>query len=336
MGITLGTWEPEASLFAKFPFEPEAPWPTSSPHGRSRGAEAVVCRRACEVPRGRSEYCRMSDIETKFERLEIKYLIEEYEVDRIRDFIRAYCDEDEHNRSQSQEPEGGDRRGYEIASLYLDSPSLCFHRARERGDPERLKLRVRAYPGSRVTSLEIKRRVANIIDKSRVLVDRKLVEECAMGLADPIDSNPAARTEAARFARLMSTAVAGPTLLIRYEREAWVSDLDEYARITFDRRIVAQRVRDWDLSGDPERWCAFDDHWDEVHAEPPVVLEIKCHSSVPHWVGDLIRGHDLRQQNFSKYSIGIHLTGCEGGVRDLARRSSRNAGLAYGGARGFA
>jgi SPX domain protein involved in polyphosphate accumulation len=288
----------------------------------------------------------MSRFETQLERLEKKYLIEESEADQIREFLRPYCAEDEHNpsRAPSRAPSRGessfgvDRRGYTISSLYLDSPSLEFHRARERGDAERIKLRVRAYSGAEYATLEIKRRVADIIDKSRAAIDCKRIEESALGLAEPISTDPSASSHVLRFSRLMSTAVAGPTLLLRYEREAWASTVDDYARVTFDRKIVAQRVRDWDLSGDPERWCAFDDHWSGMRSEPPVVLEIKCQTTVPHWVGDLIRAHRLRQQNFSKYSIGIHLTGCEHGVRNLAPRSSRNAGLVYGasGTHGFA
>jgi hypothetical protein len=278
----------------------------------------------------------MSRFETRFERLEKKYLIEESEVDRVREFIGPYCIEDEHNRSRPRGPASSGRDGYEIASLYLDSPSLEFHRARERGDPERFKLRVRAYPGTRFASLEIKRRVADIIDKSRVAIDADRIEACAHGAVDPVLADPSCFAQAARFSRLMTAAVAEPTLLLRYEREAWTSTVDDYARVTFDRNIVAQRVRDWDMSGNPEGWCAFDDHWNGMRVEPPAVMEIKCHTTVPHWVGDLVRSLRLRQQNFSKYSIGIHLTGCEQGTRNLAPRSSRNAGLVYGAALGLA
>ena len=74
-----------------------------------------------------------------------------------------------------------------IDSLYLDTPALAFHQAKERGDPERLKLRIRTYPKHSPAVLELKRKVSDVIDKTRAVVDRKLVEDAAKGLAPARD-----------------------------------------------------------------------------------------------------------------------------------------------------
>jgi hypothetical protein len=76
-----------------------------------------------------------------------------------------------------------------------------------------------------------------------------------------------------------------------------------------DRNLSAQRVDTWDFDGDPDAWCEVAHFLAPGTPKPLVVLELKCRSRVPHWITDIIRHHDLRTQSFSKYSIGIHITG---------------------------
>jgi hypothetical protein len=262
----------------------------------------------------------MSSFESRFERLELKYLIDEATALQIQRALEPVCRPDSHNPSPG--PIGA-RRGYEITSLYLDSPGLAFHHAKERGDPHRLKLRVRGYGESPVAVLECKRRVADVIDKTRVTVDRRDAERAALGGIDLGPEAPETGRFLTSFASLVARYGAEPTLLVRYEREAYASEVDHYARITFDRRIEARRTRDWDLASPSHDWCRFDDYWRREEAHRSVVLEIKCHACIPWWVTDLIRSHALKRQSFSKYSIGIHLTERERGADIQLRRSSR-------------
>ena len=267
-------------------------------------------------------------LETRFERLELKYLVGELTADRIRRDIEPYCEPDEHNPARSGRTARPDQRGYEICSLYLDSPGLVFHRAKMRGDAERLKLRVRTYSKSLPALLELKRKSSDVIDKSRVAVDRKQVEEAAAGLAAPMEDSPEARGFLSEFGRIVAESGAGPTLHVRYEREAYTSCVDTYARVTFDRRIGARRTESWDLDSDldPGEWCEFDHYWRPELADRSVVLEFKCQSAIPHWMSDLVRRHSLDRTTFSKYSIGIHLTGRVNGERRRSTRSARPMG----------
>lgn len=253
--------------------------------------------------------CSMGGFETRFERLELKYLIDEVTADRVRRDIEPYCRPDPHNPSESGCCERPGQLGYPVYSLYLDSPGLAFYHAKMRGDPERLKLRIRTYSSTSAAVLELKRRVADIINKTRVVVNRKEAYEAAMGLATPVEDSPRARHFLNEFALVVARAGADPTLCIRYEREAYASTVDEYARVTFDRRIGGQRTTSWDLAPDPWGWCEFDHHWPPDRPGKPVVLELKCHSSVPHWISDLVRRNGLIRTAFSKYCIGIHVTG---------------------------
>lgn len=260
---------------------------------------------------------RVNGFETRFERMELKYMVDESMAARLREAIAPYCVSDSHNDIQTN----GRRPGYPISSLYLDSPGLAFHRAKERGDSERLKLRVRTYEGSPIASLELKRRVSEVIDKTRVVVERDQAERAAQGMVDPED--PEARRFLMRFARIAAESGAEPTLHVRYEREAYISTVDDYARVTFDRRIEVQRASGWSLDPDSSRWSRFDDVWRPDLMDNSILLELKCQSSVPWWMTELVREFGLQRISFSKYSTGIHLTGREGGQMHLGRRAAR-------------
>jgi hypothetical protein len=260
----------------------------------------------------------MAGFEARFERLELKYVIDEYIANRVRHDIQPFCRPDPHN---GVAPEG-DHLGYGIQSLYLDSPGLAFFHAKERGDPDRLKLRVRSYRHSNVAVLELKRRVSDVISKTRARVDRDQVEWIARGrLPETTDAGSEDFLEA--FAHTATRVGAQPTLHVRYDREAYTSVVDTYARVTFDRRIEAIRTRSWSLDPPQTGWCSFDDHRRPNERNRSVVLEIKCQSFVPWWITNLIRTHALKRRSYSKYGIGIYLTGMLEGTGSLPRRSAK-------------
>ena len=260
----------------------------------------------------------MSSFESRFERMELKYLIDESTAEKVRRDVAPYCASDPHNPCGADGP-----RGYQISSLYLDSPGLAFFHAKERGDSNRVKLRVRGYGASPQAVLERKRRVSDVIDKTRVTVDRKDVEQACLGRVDLGRENLEASHFLSEFSSIVARSGAEPTLLLRYEREAYASDVDHYARVTMDRNIEARRTRSWDLDPIGGRWTRFDEHWRREYESRHVVLELKCQSHIPWWLTDLVRRHALKLQSFSKFSIGIYLTGLERGEELPARRSAR-------------
>jgi hypothetical protein len=240
--------------------------------------------------------------ESRFERLELKYAIDEGTAGRVRRAIQPYCVPDAHNGATGRTP------GYPIRSLYLDTPSLGFHRAKARGDPDRFKLRMRRYDGSDMVSQEIKRRSCDVIEKTRALIASRSLRDAAHGLAKPLEDTPEARRFTEHFAHLTLSTGAEPSLLVRYDREAYTSEVDAYARVTFDRNIGFQRTSAWSLDDDPSGWEDLDLHTIAEAPRPLVVLEIKCATSAPWWLVDIIREHQLRRESVSKYSLGIYLT----------------------------
>ena len=139
----------------------------------------------------------------------------------------------------------------------------------------------------------------------------------------PAASDPDVDRFLSDFALTSTQSGAQPTLHVRYDREAYSSDIDTYARVTFDRRIEAQRTHRWDFDGGPGRWCSFDHSRRPDRFDKDVVLELKCQSFVPWWITNLIRTHALNRCAFSKYGIGIYLTGVNYGEGSLSRRSAR-------------
>ena len=265
----------------------------------------------------------MPGFETRFERLELKYLIDEGTAARVRRALEPWCRPDAHNLGPaSRRPAWtGAGPGYQIRSLYLDTPSLAFHRAKGRGDPERFKLRIRGYSGSEGPVLELKRRSADVVEKTRAAIEPGSLRAAAHGGAKLAEETPEARAFVERYARLVLTTGAEPTLLVSYDREAFTSEVDDYARITFDRNLAFQRTRRWQLDGEAAAWGELESHAAAAVPRPLVLLELKCVLSVPHWITDLIRSHDLRRDSVSKYSLGIYVTRRLEGASELQKRA---------------
>ena len=262
----------------------------------------------------------MASFESRFERLECKYLIDERKVEQVRKHLEPYCQPDRYNVRNA---ESGRLSGYPVSSLYLDSPGLAFHEAKQRGDPDRLKLRIRTYENSDSAVLELKRRVSDVVEKTRARVDPRQVKEVALGRVVPLDADQEMQLFLGRYARIAMQYCVGPSLQLRYQREAYSSSVDQYARVTFDRQIVAQRTDDWSLEPDLDHWCLFDDWWRPGFSGKPVLLELKCHASMPGWMIELAKKNDLERVSFSKYSVGIYVTGRRMGQDLMTRRSAR-------------
>ena len=239
----------------------------------------------------------MAETPLTFERLELKYLVDEAQAARIRADLEGLCDADR---------EGG--ASYGLMSLYLDSPALAFHRAKLENAHDRFKLRVRAYEGGGPVFLEVKRKTGDVIRKKRVAVDADGWEDAAAGYGAPLGGGARSQAILDEFSRLQALTGAVPRLLVHYLREAWASNVDRYARVTFDRAIRVQDVSSFTLEGEPDAWHPVDGPSLGVGTTSPVILELKCESRLPSWMVALVRRHELVHTAFSKYSNGIATT----------------------------
>lgn len=226
------------------------------------------------------------------DRYELKYLVPESSVPALRAALAPYCALDAHSAAAAG-------RQYVISSLYLDTAQRDLYRVSREGRPERFKVRLRRYGDGEAVFLEVKHKRGGLVRKSRA----KAGADFAAALSSP--AAPDASAAEQDFRRRVARFDLGPTLLVRYEREAYSSTVDAYARVTLDRRIACQPAQGWDLRGDPSRFRAIDDAGTMGSIRGAVLLELKSTVEVPRWMVALAQRLELRRAGFSKYCNGL-------------------------------
>lgn len=231
------------------------------------------------------------------DRYELKYLIDADRQAAIEAAIAPFCVRD---RNAAKQPSGS----YVITSLYCDTSRADFYRAKEEKAFERLKLRVRTYgwKADGPVFLEVKRKYGDIVAKSRIRADAAQWSQQAQ----------APHAQDGDFFRTLDFWQARPVLLARYARTPFMSVVDAYARVTFDRQIVYQPWDDWSLLGKADAWRQTDSHEFTGGVRRGIVLELKCTQAVPRWMISLIRRFDLERTGYSKYCNGFERLQAEG------------------------
>jgi len=232
-------------------------------------------------------------------RYELKYLIPVSLIEPVSSFISAYCVLDKHSLAKED-------HFYTVNSLYFDSPDLIFLRRRMIGVENRFNMRVRCYGENPHPPyfLEIKQKCGDIIKKTRANIFEKhwphvLTDPCFC--CDDLDEKN--HTYVQSFLRTALIYNAEPKVHIQYRRFAWVSEVDDYARVTFDIDIKCKEEHGYLL--DTADLFNYDGA-PVLLPEGNVVLELKCYSSqVPLWMIDLIRTFQLNRTSFSKYMTGM-------------------------------
>ena len=247
----------------------------------------------------------------ELERHEAKYIIHADQVEPIREFIRPFCVNDPNATGKIPE--------YTITTLQLDSEDLALYRAKEVESLNRFKLRVRTYGNETECPifLEIKRKIKGVIAKSRVTVDNRQWGPDMCLAFDPSISFRSHTEEAhyVNFVRLVQQIGARPVVLIRYERESYLSRADNYARVTFDRRVRYHPTRAWKLSPRHDRWRTLDTQTALNRDYPGIILELKTFSDCPQWMVDMTRKFDLVRIGFCKYSTALRVESLFTGAR---------------------
>ncbi|MFO0757486.1 MAG: polyphosphate polymerase domain-containing protein [Byssovorax sp.] len=243
----------------------------------------------------------MADALLAFERFEYKYHVPDELSDEIRHYIRPYLVPDPYC---AKSPD----KMYVINNLYWDTPRLDFYYAHLNKSLDRFKLRIRTYGtgyGSPIAFLEVKRKIRQVIVKTRVGIPRDHYEAIMRGDEHP--EMPGAEGNFLQdFIGRQIQYGAQPLLLIRYKREAYENVFDEDARVTFDREICYKRAEGLDLRGDQERgWTYMDGPEVMPGVRAPNLIELKFTSFVPGWMKDLVRRFGLQRVQFSKYLTAV-------------------------------
>lgn len=238
------------------------------------------------------------------ERYELKYLISPEMVEPISRFVETYCDMDYYSAISPD-------KFYTINSLYLDTPNLFLWRFKERANAFNFNMRIRSYGENPKPPyfFEIKYKIREFVKKRRAKVlTENWVDILTEGIL-PEQSEGPSDENLQDFLRMKMTYNVGPVILTQYRRKAYISHQDDYARVTFDRRLRYQEVSDWQLKPDESLLCHYD-HPDSFE-EPGrnVILELKCEKKIPLWFIDLIQRFQLVGGSFSKFgnSLETHL-----------------------------
>ena len=239
----------------------------------------------------------------QIDRLEMKFTIPYSMIDPISEFASVYCSLDKY----SIQSENG---YYMVNNLYFDSPEYLFLRMRLMHVQNRFNLRVRSY-GCDVGMpyfLEIKQRTGQIIRKYRAKVTDqewyKVYTEPGYESHNESD-DPLETRNRKLFERMIYSYNASPKVLTQYIRKAWVSDVDDYARVTFDKELMYSPETDYNLVPNENAMVSCDPET-VFNSGCSVILELKCYSSlVPLWMIDMIKYFDLQRRSFSKYVTGV-------------------------------
>ncbi|NLE01707.1 MAG: polyphosphate polymerase domain-containing protein [Fibrobacter sp.] len=232
-------------------------------------------------------------------RYELKFLIPVSMVDSIATFISPYCVLDKHSLVKQD-------HYYTVNSLYFDSPDLIFLKRRMVGVENRFNMRVRCYGEEPHPPyfLEIKQKCGDIIKKTRANVYAHHWPDI---LTDPNydceDLDEKSQLHVQSFLKTALIYNAEPKVHIQYRRFAWVSEVDDYARVTFDIDIKCKPASDYLFSSSG---LLNYDGAPFLLPEGNVVLELKCYSTqVPLWMVDLVRSFQLHRTSFSKYMTSM-------------------------------
>ncbi len=260
---------------------------------------------------------KQKELPSLIHRYELKYTIPMSWIPDIRRFIEPYCVMDKYSQ---REPDNF----YLINNIYLDSPNYLFLNNRLERVENRINMRVRSYGSDSDTPpffLEIKQKSANVIQKVRCMVPE-------LPKSGRWDLNMAECTSVPknylRFVKDVDTHLASPKVRTCYRRMAFLSTIDDYARVTFDIDLCSMEIADYDFSPEIADLAPYDD---ETLFDPgaSVVLELKCYSArVPGWMADVIHHFGLRRRSFSKYVTALFSARGLGMVDPQWRRSYFN------------
>ena len=236
----------------------------------------------------------------QLQRFELKYLVPEQVALAARTFVAGYLVLDENSIGQPN-------NSYPNHSLYLDSSEMQMYWDVINGNRNRYKLRVRFYnedPQSPLF-LEIKQRHNDAILKQRSAIRREALVEVLDG-ATPSDkhlfsANPKQLAALQRFSSLMLTQRATPQTHVSYLREAWMTESDNSARVTFDRAVRVERRTVPDVSCTQRQPVM---PWTDL-----VIMELKFTGRFPNWFSELTRLFGIMQCGVAKYAEGVTTLG---------------------------
>jgi len=247
------------------------------------------------------------DSPLNIKRYEIKHYVDLEQMPRIREYLTPYIKLDPYSRVRKD-------GNYTVRSVYFDSASLDFYYEKMDGLKIRKKLRVRTYneqDSINIAFLEIKRRYEKVIVKERLKIPLDSMERICIDrekpngqvLSDEFRSssrylNIGNNHVLDKFLYNLDHKDLRPTLLVTYEREAYIGIMDEKVRVTFDKNVRSQIF--------PSMDDIFSEDDLTYVTDGLAIVEFKFDNYMPTWLRKAAYQLNIRAQSISKYCMGIH------------------------------
>ncbi len=229
-------------------------------------------------------------------RYEIKYYVPVEMADHIKNLIGPFVKLDPY-------AEKVENNRYLVRSLYYDTPDLDFYYEKVDGLKVRKKLRVRTYNDfhpDNIGFLEIKRRYNNCVVKERTKIPITNIDELMKTPVEYVNrfkSSNGKYRSLHRFVYNMTTLNLEPTLLILYDRDAFMDQIDDRARLTIDYNVRMKYA--------PSHNEIYTNETLAPVTETQCILELKFDEFMPKWMRRLVQKVKIRPESISKYCLGI-------------------------------
>jgi hypothetical protein len=247
-------------------------------------------------------------------RVELKYVIDETQVQNIKQWARERLGVDPHCCQALVD-------SYDVHTLYLDTQQLdLFHRSGVAGIT---KHRIRRYGNDETLWLECKRKRQSIVRKNRMAVaEREVWNHLVVGSA-----STAEHWCGAWFRERVARRSLGPTIDVHYRRFARMACMDgQSVRLTIDSHLEATPVAAWEGSAILDRSLSAE----RRRLAPVSILELKFNNHLPHIFKELLREFALSTGSFSKYRTAVANCQAANQPEDSSDIASANRSLESG------
>ena len=225
---------------------------------------------------------KQKQIQTNFQRVETKYILDRATLARLEAEMHAYLIPDDYATST-------------ISNIYFDNDDfqMIQDSIARRGGREKLRMRTYAAKPTKDSQvfLEIKKKSEDVGFKYRLDSNlTSVVNYIEKGLADQTISDERVKTEVA----LLQERYAGlkAKMVISYDRYSMKGSEDKKVRVTVYSNI---RFRDYDVD------LTLGRHGWPLLEGNKVIMEIKVPGQYPTWLAAILNKYGLVEQSFSKY-----------------------------------
>ncbi len=221
-------------------------------------------------------------LETKFKRIETKYLVDRHQLEAILAEFEQHLVEDEYPRST-------------ISNIYFDTPDYRMIQDSAERLWKREKIRMRTYDryptADSQVFLEIKKKDMGIGLKDRLTSrPESVLNYVVHSVADDSISNEELKATMLELRQRYGTIQ--PMMYIYYDRYSLKGIENRKVRVTIDQNIL-YRHYDVDLFAGKYGYPLLDDD--------QVIMEIKVPEVYPSWLQEIIDKYGLTRVSFSKY-----------------------------------